>query len=115
MSLTIYHNPRCSKSRETLALIEAAGQSPHIRLYLENPLIESELKALLRQLDFDDPRLLMRKGEAIYKSLGLKAELDPQKLIKAMISHPKLIERPIVSDGSRAVLGRPPEQVAALL
>jgi arsenate reductase len=115
MSLTIYHNPRCSKSRQTLALIEAAGRTAHIRLYLENPLTETELTVLLQQLGFEDPRQLMRRGEAVYKSLALKTELNPQKLIKAMVSNPKLIERPIVSDGRRAVLGRPPEQVEALL
>ncbi len=116
MPLTIYHNPRCSKSRQTLALLEEAGHTPEIRLYLEMPVSEDELTDLLQQLGFkDDPRKLMRRGESTYKALGLKAETDSARLIQAMIENPKLIERPIVTDGRRAVLGRPPESVLVLL
>ena len=115
MSLTIYHNPRCSKSRQTLGLIEAAGQTPDIVLYLEAPLSVEAIKELLEKLGFDDPRDLMRKGEAIYKELGLKDEHAAEALISAMAQHPKLIERPIVVKGAKAVLGRPPEQVETLL
>ncbi len=111
MTLTIYHNPRCSKSRQTLAIIEAAGISPTIRLYLEQPMDEVELRSMLDQLGMDDPRALMRRGEAVYKELDLKTVEDGDALIAAMLAHPKLIERPIVSDGKRAVLGRPPEAV----
>lgn len=115
MALTIYHNPRCSKSRQTLALIEEAGQTPTIRLYLENLVSREELMELLQQLKFEDPRHLMRKGEAIYKELGLKTEDNPERLVEAMLSYPKLIERPVVTDGARAILGRPPESVKELL
>lgn len=115
MSLTIYHNPRCSKSRQTLALIREAGEEPNIRLYLDAPLTEAELRALLGQLGYDGPRPLLRKGEVVYKSMALKTETDEAALIAAMLRHPKLIERPIVSDGRQAIIGRPPEAVKALL
>ena len=114
-ALTIWHNPRCSKSRQTLALIEAAGMSPQISLYLETPPSEADIRKALKQLGFDDARTLMRTGESIYKELGLKNEMDQDTLIQAMASHPKLIERPFVSDGQKAVLGRPPENVNKLL
>lgn len=115
MSLTIYHNPRCSKSRQTLSLIEAAGQTADIILYLDTPPSAVQIKELLTMLGFDDPRELMRRGESIYKELGLKNENDPESLIAAMAAHPKLIERPIVVKGSRAILGRPPETIQSLL
>jgi len=115
MPLTIYHNPRCSKSRQTLGLIEDSGAVPEIVLYLETSPDADEIKALLGKLGFDDPRDLMRRGEAIYKELGLKDENDPEALIAAMAAHPKLIERPIVVRGEKAILGRPPESVNALL
>lgn len=115
MSLTIYHNPRCSKSRQTLGLIEAAGQAPKIVLYLETAPSVDEIKSLLGKLGFDDPRELMRRGEGIYKELDLKSETNPEVLIQAMAKHPKLIERPIVVKGNQAVLGRPPESALALL
>lgn len=113
--LTIYHNPRCSKSRQTLALIEAAGVSPTVVLYLQDTLDAAQIKALLDQLGFDNARDLMRRGEADYKALNLQTETDEAALIRAMVTYPKLIERPIVSDGSRAVLGRPPENVSVFL
>ncbi len=113
--LKIYHNPRCSKSRQTLALIEAAGEDKDIILYLDNPPKAAEIKTLLSQLGFESARQLMRKGEAIYKELGLKNIDDENALIKAMAEHPKLIERPIVVKGETAILGRPPENVSALL
>lgn len=113
--LTIYHNPRCSKSRQTLALVEAAGVSPTVVLYLQNRLDSAQIKALLDKLGFDSARDLMRRGEADYKALGLRDETDEAALIRAMVSYPKLIERPIVSDGTRAVLGRPPENVNVFL
>lgn len=114
-SLTIYHNPRCSKSRQTLALIEDAGVSPTVVLYLQDTLTETDIKALLVQLGFGSARELMRRGEADYKALGLKEVTEEAALIRAMAGHPKLIERPIVSNGTRAVLGRPPENVQHLL
>lgn len=115
MGLTIYHNPRCSKSRQTLALIEAAEESPEIVLYLNVPLSAPQIKTLYAQLGFKDVRDMMRTGEAIYKEMGLKSETDAEALIAAMAAHPKLIERPIVSNGRQAIMGRPPENVQALL
>lgn len=112
MALTIYHNPRCSKSRQTLALLEENGQAPVIRRYLDTPIDLEELQGLLKQLGFDDPRKLMRKGEGLYKRLELKEVSDTVQLMAAMLAHPQLIERPIVSDGEQAVLGRPPENVS---
>lgn len=113
--LTIWHNPRCSKSRQTLALLEAAGKAHTIRLYLEDTPSVDEIKAMLGQLGLDDPRDLMRKGESVYKELGLKGVQNRDALIGAMSEYPKLIERPVVSDGKRAIIGRPPESVQSLI
>jgi len=93
MSLTIYHNPRCSKSRQTLKLIEDAGAEVAIVLYLEDMLSEAQIGGLLAKLGFTSAQQVMRKGEAIYKELALKSVDDEAKLIKAMSAHPKLIER----------------------
>lgn len=114
MSLTIYHNPRCSKSRQTLALIEAAGITPDIRDYNEEPLDADEVEYLLLNLGFETARDLMRKGESIYKQLDLKNVDNETALITALAAYPKLVERPIVDDGERAILGRPPENVKKL-
>ena len=112
---TIYHNPRCSKSRQTLALLEENGVTPDIVLYLETPPSGPELKALLGKLGID-ARALLRKGEEAYKTEGLAdTGLDDDTLVAVMVAHPKLIERPIVVRGARAVLGRPPENVLELL
>lgn len=113
--LTIWHNPRCRKSRETLALLEAAGQNATIRRYLEDQPNVAEITQMLTQLGLDAPKDLMRRGEKIYKDKALKTVSDPEILIQAMADHPILIERPIVSDGTRAVIGRPPEAVKELL
>ncbi len=115
MTLTIYHNPRCSKSRQTLALIESAGHSPQIVRYLDEPLSESEIKTLLGRLGFASARDMMRTGEADYKDMNLKAVSDEYALIRAMATIPKLSERPIVDNGQKAIIGRPPEAVSALL
>ena len=113
--MQIYHNPRCSKSRQTLALLEEHGVNPEIVLYLDNPPSPKTLKSVLAKLSIP-ARALLRKGEADYKRLNLSDQsLGEQALIKAMCENPKLIERPIVIDGDRAVLGRPPENVLALL
>lgn len=113
--LTIYHNPRCSKSRETLELIQARGVEPQIVRYLDTPPSREELLALLKLLKIG-PRELLRSKEAEYAELGLDdPSLPDTALIEAMLSHPRLIERPIVSDGKRAVIGRPPESVLELL
>lgn len=115
MSLTIYHNPRCSKSRQTLALIEEAGVTPKIVLYQQDLLTESDIKALLERLGYASARDMMRKGEASYKEMKLKDVTDEYALIRAMANDPKLIERPIVDNGTKAIMGRPPENVKALL
>lgn len=113
-SMLIYHNPRCSKSRQTLALIEDQGISPEIVLYLDTPPSVSKIKSLLNKLGIP-ARELLRKGEPDYKDLGLADKsMSNAALIKAMHEYPKLIERPIVIDGERAILGRPPENVTAL-
>ncbi|MCR9234944.1 arsenate reductase (glutaredoxin) [Gimesia chilikensis] len=113
--MKIYHNPRCGKSRQTLALIEEAGIEPEIIEYLKTPPTAEELDAILKKLKLE-PQELMRKGEAIYKELKLaERELSRDEAIAVMLEHPKLIERPIVVQGRKAVLGRPPENVKELL
>ena len=115
MSVIIYHNPRCSKSRQTLALIEQQGITPEIILYLQNPPGADELDRILTLLDME-PRALMRKREAPYKELGLdNPDLERSALIRAMVDNPVLIERPIVLAGGKAALGRPPENVLDIL
>ena len=109
MDLTLWHNPRCSKSRQALALLEDDGHAPSVRLYLTNPPMEDEITDLLSRLRIA-PRALMRIGEKIYRDLGL-ADVDDAALIVAMATHPILIERPILLAGEKAVIGRPPEQV----
>ena len=112
--LTIYHNPRCTKSRQTLERIRAAGQEPEVIEYLKTPVSAAELKALLTKLGISAQELL-RKGEAIYKAEYKGKDLSEDEWIEAMVAHPKLIERPIVVLGDRAILGRPPENVDQLL
>lgn len=112
MTVTIYHNPRCSKSRQTLALLEERGIQPRIIAYLDEPPCAAEISTLLGQLGLNDARDLMRRGEAEYTKLGLEnPALSQAELIDAMSKHPRLIERPIVVNGQQARLGRPPEQV----
>ena len=112
----IWHNPRCSKSRQTLARLEDAGVTPTIFRYLDEPVSAGQLRAALKALGFDDPRALMRTKEAVYKELGLAEVSAPEALISAMVANPILIERPLViRDGAKAALGRPPEQIDALL
>ncbi|MFC0225181.1 arsenate reductase (glutaredoxin) [Serratia aquatilis] len=115
-NITIYHNPRCSKSRETLALLEQHGVKPQVVLYLETPPSVDELKKLLKELGFSTARQLMRKNEDLYKELKLAdGSLSEEQLLAAMVENPKLIERPIVVKGSQARLGRPPEQVLEII
>ena len=112
---TIYHNPRCSKSRQTLQLIEEQGIEPEIVLYLENPPSANKIKEILKMLDLE-PRDLMRKKEAEYKEQNLADDgLTKTDLIKAMVETPKLIERPIVVNQGKAAIGRPPENVLETL
>ncbi|MCY1271416.1 putative protein YfgD [compost metagenome] len=113
--LTLYHNPRCSKSRGALELLEARGLAPTIVRYLETPPSAVELRALLGKLGLT-ARQLLRTGEDEYQTLGLAAaDLSEAQLIEAMAAHPKLIERPILVAGDKAVIGRPPEKVLELL
>lgn len=115
MTVTLWHNPRCSKSRQTLALLEQHGVTPEIRLYLEDVPSEAELRDVLKKLRFDSARQLMRTGEDAYKEQGLKHIDDEDALITAMAKTAKLIERPVAIHGERAALGRPPEDVLVIL
>lgn len=113
--VTIYHNPRCSKSRETLNLLEEKDLNINVVKYLETPPTLDELKKIIALLGFSSARSLMRTKEAVYKELGLKEEQDEALLLAAMLEHPKLIERPIVLTNDKAAIGRPPESVLAIL
>lgn len=115
MSVRIYHNNRCSKSRGTLELLQARGIEPEVVNYLDTPPSVDELRTLLRMLGMT-PRQLLRTGEADYKEQGLDdPAVSDEALLKAMIAHPKLIERPIVVADGKAAIGRPPEAVLAIL
>ena len=115
MTVTIYHNPRCSKSRATLALLEENGAAPEIVEYLKTPPSRDELDRILTELGME-PRDLMRKKEEPYKALNLGDEsLDRDALIDAMIANPILIERPVVVKDGKYALGRPPENVLEIL
>lgn len=111
--LTIYHNPRCSKSRQTLALIEDNKQDVSIVEYLKTPLNKETIEQLLTLLSLS-PREMMRTKENEYNEQNL-ATADDATLIAAMVATPKLIERPIVTDGEHAIIGRPPENVLSLI
>jgi arsenate reductase (glutaredoxin) len=113
MAVTIYHNPRCNKSRQTLALLEERGVKPRIVEYLKTPPDVAELKRLLKLLGLS-PRQLLRKKEAAEAGLD-KPSLSDAELIAGMVKHPIVIERPIVVSGERAALGRPPEAVLKIL
>ena len=112
---TIYHNPRCSKSRQTLSILEEHGIDPEVILYLETPPDQATLKDLLKKLG-KTPRELLRSSEDAYREMNLAdTGLSDENLIKAMQKEPRLIERPIVVKGTKAVLGRPPENVLDLI
>lgn len=114
-AMTLYHNPRCSKSRSALQLLEERGLNPAIVRYLETPLSAAQLQDLLAKLGIP-ARQLLRSGEDEYKSLGLSdPNLTDAQLIKAMAAQPKLIERPILVVGEKAVIGRPPENILEIL
>jgi len=115
MSLVIYHNPRCSKSRQTLALIEEQGRTPEIIEYLKTPPTSQELAQITKKLGVT-PRDIMRTKEAEYKEAGLDNEsLTEAQILDLMVANPKVIERPIVINGEKAVVGRPPENVLNIL
>lgn len=114
-TVTIYHNPRCSKSRQALALLEEEGVIPTVVKYLDTPPDAATLGNLLDMLGLQ-PRELMRKGEAEYADLNLaNPDLTRAQLIEAMVAHPRLIERPIVVSDGQAIIGRPPEKVLDIL
>ena len=114
-AMTLYHNPRCSKSRSALQLLEERGLTPAIVRYLETPLSAAQLQDLLAKLGIP-ARQLLRSGEDEYKSLGLSdPNLTDAQLIEAMAAQPKLIERPILVVGEKAVIGRPPENILEIL
>ena len=115
MSISIYHNPRCSKSRQTLQLLEQQQLTPQVIQYLDTPPDAATLSRLLDMLGLT-PRELMRKGEPEYKASGADdPSLSREQLIALMVRFPKLIERPIVVSGGKAVIGRPPERVLEIL
>jgi arsenate reductase len=114
-TITIYHNPRCSKSRATLALLEENDAQADVVEYLKTPPNAWQLNDILNMLDLE-PRELIRTHEAEYKDAGLDdSSLTREQLIEAMIKHPKLIERPIVVKDGKAIIGRPPESVLDIL
>ena len=114
MSLKIYHNPRCSKSRQTLELIQQQGLEPEIIEYLNHPPSQTELDQILNMLDMQ-PLALMRKGESEFKEHFKDQQLSRSKTIALMCQYPKVIERPIVVHGDKAAIGRPPESVLDIL
>ncbi len=113
--ISIWHNPRCSKSRDSFKLLEEQGLEAEVVKYLENVPTKEELQKMLEMLGMNSAQELMRKKEAIYKELNLKEETSEDVLLEAMINNPKLIERPIVIKGDKAVVGRPIEKVIELL
>ena len=116
MSVVIYHNPRCSKSRQTLAVLEENGVQPEIIKYLDTPFTVEQLKTLFSQLGFKSVREMMRTKEADYKEANLSDEsLTDEQLFSAMVDNPKLFERPVVVANNKAKIGRPPEQVLEIL
>ncbi len=114
MTIQIYHNPRCSKSRQTLALLEEQGVEAEVVEYLKTPPTAAELADILQKLGIS-PMELMRKGEADFKEHVKGRKLDDAALIELMVTYPKLIERPIVINGNKAAIGRPPESVLDIL
>ena len=115
MTVTIWHNPRCSKSRQTLALLQEKGVTPTIREYLKQPPSKAEVETLLDMVG-GEPGALIRDGEAEFKALGKKkAEMSKADIVKAIVAHPVLLQRPVVVAGKKAAIGRPPEAVLPLL
>ncbi len=112
--ISIYHNPRCSKSRQGLALLEASGKEFETIKYLEDSLTVEELEVIISKLDIN-PIDLVRKNEAIWKSDYKGKTLSDKQIVEAMVANPKLIERPIVINGTNAVVGRPPETILSII
>ena len=112
--IVVWHNPRCSKSRNGIKYLDEKGVEYEIRRYLDEPPTVDELKTVLKKLGMS-PRELMRTKEAIYRELGLKEVTEDEKLIEAMAEHPRLIERPIVIRGEKAVVARPENRIDEIL
>jgi arsenate reductase len=112
--ITIYHNPRCSKSREALALLREQDIEPHVIEYLKENPTRDDVERVMKMLGIKYPKAMMRTGEPAFKELAL-ADADDDELIDAMVAHPILIERPIIIRGDHAVIGRPPERLLELL
>ena len=113
-TITIWHNPRCSKSRTALAILEENGVAPIEVKYLDTPPSKSDIVTVLAALAME-AKDIIRKGEAVYKSVNLSAESTNEEILNALVENPILIERPIIISGDRAVIGRPPENVLSLL
>ena len=113
-NVTIYHNPRCGKSRSALTLLEEKGVRPHIVEYLKTAPTKEELRSILKKLGMG-PEQLVRKGENVYKEKFAGKQMTDEQWLEALAKNPILIERPIVVKGHRAVIGRPPENVLELL
>ena len=114
--LKILHNPRCSKSRQTLQILHDQGLEPQIIEYLKSPITAAQLTDIINQLGFSSARQLLRKGEDAYREQNLADQsLSEEALVNAMLNHPKLIERPIVLFNGKAAIGRPPESVLSIL
>ena len=112
--VTIYHNPRCTKSRETLALLKERGIEPHIIEYLKDPPTKDTIKSLIKMLGSDAAQIVRTK-ETAYKDSGLTAKSSPDQMAAAIAEEPVLLERPIVVSGNKAAIGRPPENVLEVL
>ena len=113
-TVTIWHNPRCSKSRSALAILKESGVTPTEVRYLETPPSKSDIVTVLAALAME-AKDIVRKGEAVYKTLNLSAQSTNEEILNALVENPILIERPIIISGDRAVIGRPPENVTSLL
>jgi arsenate reductase len=111
----IWHNPRCSKSREAMKILEELDTPKEVVKYLEEHPSKEQLKNVLSMLGYKSARDMMRTKEAVYKELGLKDEHDEEKLLDAMVENPKLIERPIIIKGDKAIIARPPEKAKEFL
>ena len=107
MKTTIWHNPRCSKSREAVKMVDEAGYEHEVLKYLDEEVTIESIKETLKLLGFKSVREWMRTGESVYKELDLKNEVDEEKLIEAMAKNPKLIQRPVLIKGNKAIIGRP--------
>ncbi len=114
-NIQIWHNPRCSKSRNALKFLEEEGIDAQVVKYLDVPHTKEEIKSLIKMLGLDSARELMRTKEEIYKTLDLKNVDDEEQLIEAMVNNPKLIERPIVIKDNKAAIGRPIENIIDLV